>query len=291
MLSQPTTTRFWLLAIFVLSGFAGLIYQSIWSHYLGLFLGHAAYAQSLVLAMFMGGMAAGASLVAKAGERWRNLIRWYALAEAVIGLLGLGFHWIFTSVLDISYSTILPALGGSGAAMGVRWLIAATLILPQTIMLGMTFPLMSGGIIRRFPGQDGKTLGGLYFTNSIGAALGALISVFVLLPWGGLPVAIATAGVLNLVVAALAACAEPGDTAATSPASATLAGDWVLAEGIDVVDGYPVTLSIDGTTAGGRSASASQVVRSTWPSAASWTGSTGCRRWPMHPPRARHAQR
>ncbi|MGB7980212.1 MAG: META domain-containing protein [Candidatus Nanopelagicales bacterium] len=56
------------------------------------------------------------------------------------------------------------------------------------------------------------------------------------------------------VVAALAACAEPGDTAATSPASATLAGDWVLAEGIDVVDGYPVTLSIDGTTAGGRSA-------------------------------------
>ena len=44
-----------LLAIFVLSGFAGLIYQSIWSHYLGLYLGHAAYAQALVLAIFMGG--------------------------------------------------------------------------------------------------------------------------------------------------------------------------------------------------------------------------------------------
>lgn len=50
-----------LLAIFVLSGFAGLIYQSIWSHYLGLFLGHAAYAQALVLAIFMGGMATGAA--------------------------------------------------------------------------------------------------------------------------------------------------------------------------------------------------------------------------------------
>jgi len=54
-------------AIFVLSGFAGLIYQSIWSHYLGLFLGHAAYAQALVLAIFMGGMAAGAAWIAKAG--------------------------------------------------------------------------------------------------------------------------------------------------------------------------------------------------------------------------------
>ena len=43
--------------IFFLSGFCGLIYESIWSHYLKLFLGHAAYAQTLVLAIFMGGMA------------------------------------------------------------------------------------------------------------------------------------------------------------------------------------------------------------------------------------------
>jgi ABC-type glycerol-3-phosphate transport system substrate-binding protein len=44
------------------------------------------------------------------------------------------------------------------------------------------------------------------------------------------------------VVAALAACGGPADTAAPSPASAQLDGDWVLTEGIDVVDGYPVTL-------------------------------------------------
>ena len=33
-----------LLLLFVASGFAGLFYQAIWSHYLGLILGHAAYA-------------------------------------------------------------------------------------------------------------------------------------------------------------------------------------------------------------------------------------------------------
>ena len=53
--------------LFVLSGFAGLVYQSLWSHYLGLVLGHAAYAQSLVLAIFMGGMALGAWLAARLG--------------------------------------------------------------------------------------------------------------------------------------------------------------------------------------------------------------------------------
>ena len=46
-------------ALFAVSGFAGLIYESIWTHYLKLFLGHAAYAQTLVLALFMGGMAIG----------------------------------------------------------------------------------------------------------------------------------------------------------------------------------------------------------------------------------------
>lgn len=49
-----------LLALFAASGFAGLAYQSIWAHYLGLTLGHAAYAQAAVLCTYMGGMALGA---------------------------------------------------------------------------------------------------------------------------------------------------------------------------------------------------------------------------------------
>lgn len=193
-----------LLAIFILSGFAGLIYQSIWSHYLGLFLGHAAYAQALVLAIFMGGMAAGAAWIARAGQKWRNLIRGYAVIEAIIGVLGLVFHQVFTGVAGFSYDTLIPALGSPGAVDIARWSIAALLILPQTILLGMTFPLMSGGLIRRYPGSAGNLLGGLYFTNSIGAAIGALAAVFVLLPWVGLPGAMVTAGVLNFAVAALA---------------------------------------------------------------------------------------
>jgi spermidine synthase len=197
-------SRSGLLAIFVISGFAGLIYQSIWSHYLGLFLGHAAYAQALVLAIFMGGMAAGSAWIARAGQRWRNLIRGYAVIEAVIGVLGLLFHWIFTSVAGFSYDTLIPALGTPWTVDIARWSIAALLILPQTILLGMTFPLMSGGLIRRYPGSAGNLLGGLYFTNSIGAAIGALAAVFVLLPWVGLPGAMTVAGVLNFVVAALA---------------------------------------------------------------------------------------
>lgn len=55
-----------LFVLFAVSGFTGLIYESIWSHYLKLFLGAAAFAQSFVLAAFMGGMAFGAWIASRA---------------------------------------------------------------------------------------------------------------------------------------------------------------------------------------------------------------------------------
>ena len=47
-------TQRWIYLIFGLSGFTGIIYESVWSHYLKLLIGHAAYAQALVLIIFMG---------------------------------------------------------------------------------------------------------------------------------------------------------------------------------------------------------------------------------------------
>src|SRR2546427_4550075 len=89
--------------LFTVSGFAGLIYESIWSHYLKLFLGHAAYAQTLVLAIFMGGMAIGAWVSSRYGVRWKNLLLSYAIVEAIIGVCAILFHGLFTHITDIAY--------------------------------------------------------------------------------------------------------------------------------------------------------------------------------------------
>ena len=85
---MSTTLRIRILcALFALSGFCGLIYESIWSHYLKLFVGHAAYAQTLVLAVFMGGMGLGAWLASRYTQRIRNLLWAYAAVELVIAAL------------------------------------------------------------------------------------------------------------------------------------------------------------------------------------------------------------
>ncbi len=196
-----TQKKYALYAIFVLSGIGGLIYESIWSHYLKLFLGHAAYAQSLVLIIFMGGMGLGAWLAARYSHRWKNLLLGYAVVELIIGLSALVFHSSFVGFTRFSYDTVLPAIANPMFAELYRWVGSALMILPQSILLGMTFPILSAGLIRLLPQTSGPVLATLYFTNSLGAAIGVLLSGFVLIAAVGLPGTILTAGVINIVVA------------------------------------------------------------------------------------------
>ncbi|HXN15604.1 MAG TPA: hypothetical protein VN878_04455, partial [Usitatibacter sp.] len=184
-----------------ISGFAGLIYESIWSHYLKLFLGHAAYAQTLVLAIFMGGMALGSWLVSRFTQRIAHLLLGYALAELGIGALAISFHVVFKALTGWAFDSVLPALGGSGAVDLFKWSLASLLILPASVLLGTTFPLMSAGIIRLYPESSARSLAMLYFTNSFGAAIGVLVSGFYLIAKLGLPGTILTAGIMNVVLA------------------------------------------------------------------------------------------
>jgi spermidine synthase len=201
---QPVAMLF---LLFTVSGFTGLIYESLWSHYLMLFLGHAAFAQSFVLIVFMGGMALGAWLASRYTARTANLLGWYGLIEALIGLLALAFHRIFVWLMDVSLSRALPMLGSPFRVELYKLSLCAALLVPATILLGMTFPLMSGAVIRRSPtdaagrSATGHHLAMLYFTNSIGAAGGALVTAFWLLGALGLAGTMQLAGKLNLLLA------------------------------------------------------------------------------------------
>ncbi len=192
-----------LFLVFTLSGFSGLIYESIWTHYLKLFLGHAAYAQTLVLAIFMGGMAFGSWICSKYSVRWKNLLLGYALAEGTVGLFALVFHNIFDQTVRLSYAGILPHLNSAIMASTFKWTVSALLILPQSTLLGMTFPLMSAGILRLSPRDPGRTVSLLYFANSMGAAIGVLVSGFLLIRLMGLPWTIRTAGLINIALSLL----------------------------------------------------------------------------------------
>ncbi|HLX80214.1 MAG TPA: fused MFS/spermidine synthase [Burkholderiales bacterium] len=193
-----------IIALFFVSGFAGLIYESVWSHYVKLFLGHAAYAQTLVLVVFIGGLALGSWLCARRA-RMGNPLRLYAIVEGAIGIIALVFHPIFLAATEWGYDTLLPATCSAGSSFcAAQWGLSALLLAPQSVLLGMTFPLVSSAVLRTDPMQPGHHISTLYFVNSMGAVLGVLSSAFLLVPAVGLPGTLATAGAMNLAIAVVA---------------------------------------------------------------------------------------
>jgi spermidine synthase len=209
-----------LACLFFLSGAAGLMYESIWARYLGLFVGHDAYGQITVLVIFLGGMALGAAAVSRATSRIRSPLVGYAAVELVVGVMGFGFHPVYLSLTGYAHESLYPALAGTWTLSFAKWVLAGALILPQSLLLGSTFPLMSAGVLRLGALPKGRVLGLLYFANSLGAAAGVLVAGFYLLGLVGLPGTLRVAAGLNLIagigtflVALLASRGPAGDAA------------------------------------------------------------------------------
>ncbi|HEU4990319.1 MAG TPA: hypothetical protein VFT41_11090, partial [Gemmatimonadaceae bacterium] len=168
----------------------------------------------------LGGMSLGALAAGKRSARLRQPLLWYAGVEFSVGVIAFLFHQAFVAATNFAYDRLFPHLaGGAGgpAVTAVQWSLAALLILPQSVLLGATFSLMSAGAMRHIRGEPGRVLGLLYFTNSIGAAGGALFSGFFLIGVVGLPGTLLAAGTLNFLIAATVALAARSYYAADEP--------------------------------------------------------------------------
>ncbi|MEW6601934.1 MAG: MFS transporter, partial [Nitrospirota bacterium] len=115
-------------------------------------------------------------------------------------LFAMIFHNTFDQAAHFSYARAIPNIPSPSLVQVYKWILSTLMILPQSILLGMTFPLMSSGLIRISPQQPGRTLSLLYFTNSIGAAIGVLVSGFILIREFGLPWTIRMAGMMNIIL-------------------------------------------------------------------------------------------
>lgn len=187
--------------LFVISGFLGLIYESLWARYLKLFLGHSSYGQVLTIFIYMGGLSIGSFLGGRLIKRKWNPFYIYAISELGIGLLGLIYHplfklstsWIYRIIETNSFPTVVLNT--------LKMVGATTITLPAAILLGITFPALSAGLMRYTKDSGKVSLPILYFTNSLGAALGIIIASFFLIPYLGTSGALLFAGIGNLMIA------------------------------------------------------------------------------------------
>jgi spermidine synthase len=182
--------------LFAFSGCAALIYQVVWFEQLGLTLGTSAISLGVLLATFMGGMCIG-SLWWPVGAGAAPL-RVYAALELGIGLLGVAA----LVVIPVAGNAYMAWAGSGTAGLLVRALAAAVCLLPATVLMGATLPVVAGA----FSGaRDGSEwLGFCYAANIGGGVLGSLGAAFYLLRVHDVYFATAVAAALNLVGAAVA---------------------------------------------------------------------------------------
>jgi spermidine synthase len=209
--------------MFVLSGFAGLVYQVLFSKALALSFGSAAIATYTVLATYMGGMALGAWLGGRLAAQRADALKLYAYCELGIGAYCLATPWIFQAIQAL-YVTLAAGSPADAAELTVlRVLLGAAALSVPTILMGMTLPILA-----RFFQSRSASLGAsvalLYGANTVGAALGALLAGYLVIPALGMFKTTLSTALLNLVVAALALRLFgqlPAEASATPLASAT----------------------------------------------------------------------
>lgn len=185
-----------ILLVFALSGFAALALEVLWTRVLILTFGSSTYAFSMILTVFLLGIALGSFLAGKFLAERGGLLFWLAGLEIVLGaavvflspLLG-ELPLMFLSFYrgEIDFSTNLWA---------ALWLSLLVLFLP-TLLMGAIFPLGAKILTANFQ-KLGQDLGKIYSINTLGGIFGSLAAGFVLLPLLGLQKGILASGFLYL---------------------------------------------------------------------------------------------
>jgi spermidine synthase len=173
-------TRHWPVYVAIaLSGAAALGAEVVWTRLMAMLLGSTVYVFSIILAVFLIGLAIGSG----AGSAIVRSVRPQLALGWCQVLLAAGIAWTAYMIADsLPYWPIDPLLASS------PWLIfqldmarCLWAILPPTLLWGASFPLACAAVAEA--GEDSaRVVGGVYAANTLGAIVGALLVSLVLVP-------------------------------------------------------------------------------------------------------------
>ena len=193
---------FIILVLFLCSGMTGLLYEVIWSRMIVKVIGAAPFAISIVLTVFMGGLGLGSYLAGRYIDRIQKssqLLQLYGLLEIGIGLYALVLPGMIEAIQPL-FSSIYNQASGHLLIFNTFILLGAFVlfIVPVTLM-GATLPILIRFYVAKLD-HLGARVGRLYAINTIGAAMGSMLSGFVLIKMWGVGETLRFAVVMNFLI-------------------------------------------------------------------------------------------
>ncbi|MDH5590708.1 MAG: hypothetical protein OEZ37_11730, partial [Gemmatimonadota bacterium] len=166
---------------------ASFAYEIGWIRMLALLLGSASHAFEIMLSAFILGLAGGAYLIRRRADAHARPLVLLGRVQWLMGAAALATLPVYMQGFDV-VAVLVDALhdreGGYAAFNLMRYGLAAVVMLPATILAGMTLPLITGTLMRRGAGEE--AIGRVYAVNTLGSVLGAAAAGLVLLPLLGL---------------------------------------------------------------------------------------------------------
>jgi spermidine synthase len=187
------------LGLFLVNGFFNLAHEVLWARALVMIIGTTTYALSVMLAVFLAGIAGGSLWMTRKLHTLRDPFGTLLRIQAAMAL------WVLASPLLVN---LLPhlflrglwALGiGWASSLAIKCLLSALLLLPLTLGMGAVFPL---GIQLAFRRPEGlaREVGDLYGLNTAGGIVGAFAAGFLLVPLVGVERGLAVTALGHLIV-------------------------------------------------------------------------------------------
>jgi spermidine synthase len=193
----PAPITFWSrIAIFV-SGFSALAYEILWTRFLMLPLQTSIYAFSLMLGIFLIGIASGSWFSTRIKISETRPAAMFALFEILIGFLTATGMIVFLVLGRISEGFT------GGYWFGI--LTSFFIVFPVAVIFGWQFPIAVRCCISdaSYPGRE---TGWAYSTNTAGAILGCILAGFVMIPLMGTARSFMLIALVNTLIGIILLC-------------------------------------------------------------------------------------
>lgn len=179
-----------LAAIFFISGFSALIYQVCWQRLLFTGFGVDLTSITVIVSVFMAGLGVGAYFGGRIADKFsQKLLLIFCFVELGIGCFGYASASLIHFMQDIFIQSNLLTLT----------CVTFLLLIFPTFLMGATLPILTS-FFNRYIANVGESIGTLYFYNTLGAAIGALSTGFILFNYLTLSQTIYLAASLNIAI-------------------------------------------------------------------------------------------